>query len=352
MELLLGNCKVQMKNIESNSIDSIITDPPYELGILGKKWDSSGIAYDVEVWKEALRVLKPGGHLLAFGATRTHHRMMVAIEDAGFDIRDCLMHLHGSGFPKNQNIAKAIEKLYSKENKILDEDAKQWEGWGTALKPSYEPIILARKPLSEKTIVKNILKHKTGAINIDESRVESSNGMLGRFPANIIMGCICEENIDGEHTNQECPCYILDKQAPQVGNLYLSKRTKDDRGGSGNSWTNGGKKRGTSNDPTGVYDGVGGASRFFYCSKASKKERNEGINIENKHPTVKSLKLMEYLVRLITPKNGKVLDPFMGSGSTGCACAKLGFDFIGIELNEESFLISQQRINYFKNRKN
>ena len=460
MELLLGNCKDKMKEIESNSVDSIVTDPPYELGFMGKKWDSSGIAYDVEVWNEALRILKPGGHLLAFGGTRTHHRMMVAIEDAGFEIRDCLMWLYGSGFPKSQNVAKAIDKMYGKEGEIIGEkrfgktstgqgrgwnnnnvaatgkqvvrelvsdDAKQWEGWGTALKPAHEPIVLARKQLSEKTIVKNVLKYNTGAINIDESRVATSNGMppysypngpggiwsneyqsknpnaigltntktiknnepskgsdLGRFPANIILECICDEVIAGEnegvvinnknsksandtiyklgisqgeqdaprmykdtgdiHTNPECPCYILNEQAPSVGNAYNGKRKKQSTGGTGYTLTREHKV----GESAGLFDGLSGASKFFYCAKASKGERNEGLDIKNTHPTVKPIKLMEYLVRLITPPNGKVLDPFMGSGSTGCACVKLGFDFTGIELNEESFLISQKRIDYFK----
>ena len=218
MDLILGNCKEEMKKIESDSIDSIVTDPPYELGFMGKKWDSSGIAYDVEVWSEALRILKPGGHLLAFGGARTHHRMMVAIEDAGFEIRDCLMWLYGSGFPKNHNISKAIDKSLGAERKVIGQrqdillkqgadlkrgkrkiaesfnagspernngfktvsadvtapatpEAQQWDGWGTALKPAHEPIVLARKPLTEKTIVKNVLKYNTGAMNIDSSRV-------------------------------------------------------------------------------------------------------------------------------------------------------------------------------------
>jgi len=413
MDLILGNCKDKMKDIESNSIDSIVTDPPYELGFMGKKWDSSGIAYDVEVWIEALRVLKPGGHLLAFGGTRTHHRMMVAIEDAGFEIRDCLMWLYGSGFPKNHNISKAIDKATP-----ATPEAIQWGGWGTALKPAHEPIVLARKPLTEKTIVKNVLKYNTGAINIDESRVSTSDKLVaggnltsqdaddrvgsalgmfqkgtkntfvqnekGRFPANVILGCICDEVIAGEdngvvinnknsksandtiyklgisqgeqdaprmykdtgdiHTNPECPCYILNEQAPSVGNAYNGKRKKQSTGGTGHTLT----KEHKVGESAGLFDGLSGASKFFYCAKASKGERNKGIDIVNTHPTVKPIKLMEYLVRLITPPNGKVLDPFMGSGSTGCACIKLGFNFTGIEMSEESFLISQKRIDYFK----
>ena len=451
MDLILGNCKEEMKKIESDSIDSIVTDPPYELGFMGKKWDSSGIAYDVEVWSEALRILKPGGHLLAFGGARTHHRMMVAIEDAGFEIRDCLMWLYGSGFPKNHNISKAIDKSLGAERKIIGKkkgtyadikrdnktgqdglhggiatnrprvesyittpttsEAIQWDGWGTALKPAHEPIVLARKPLTEKTIVKNVLKYNTGAMNIDSSRVFTEDvlsigsnnrtnatinfGMrddkqaqgqhnLGRFPANIILECICDEVIAGEnegvvinnknsksandtiyklgisqgeqdaprmykdtgdiHTNPECPCYILNEQAPSVGNAYNGKRKKQSTGGTGHTLTREHKV----GESAGLFDGLSGASKFFYCAKASKGERNKGIDIKNTHPTVKPIKLMEYLVRLITPPNGRVLDPFMGSGSTGCACVKLGFDFTGIELSEESFLISQKRIDYFK----
>ena len=210
MEIVLNDCKREMKWMKEDSIDSIVCDPPYELGFMGKKWDASGIAYDVEVWKEALRVLKPGGHLLAFGGTRTHHRLMAAIEDAGFEIRDCLMWVYGSGFPKSHNISKAIDKKAGAKRKVIamgrsgksethtssynmskggtqimggdyeiteakTEDALKWEGWGTALKPAYEPIVLARKPLSEKTIANNVLTHGTGGINIDDCRISFSD---------------------------------------------------------------------------------------------------------------------------------------------------------------------------------
>ena len=389
MELKLGDCKEKMKELESNTFDSIITDPPYELGFMGKTWDSSGIAYDVEVWKEALRILKPGGHLLAFGATKTHHRMMVAIEDAGFQLRDCLMWVYGSGFPKGLNISKAIDKQAGAEREVVGTnpnhrknelglthdtgtmvgephtgdgsitasstpEAQQWEGWGTALKPAYEPIILARKPLSEKTIANNVLLHGTGGINIDGCRIggftntqpsgmnrwnefrhgddkypteETVNVQEGRFPANVIL-----DEVAGQ---------ILDEQS---GVTKSNVRPPNDVSDTGNNITHGAMKgiatqRG--------FDDSGGASRFFYCAKASKKEKNAGIEA-NTHPTVKPIKLMEYLVRLITPPNGRVLDPFMGSGSTGCACVNLGFEFTGIELDEESFWISLKRIKHFK----
>ncbi|MBT9164839.1 MAG: Modification methylase HindIII [candidate division WS2 bacterium] len=263
--------------------------------------------------KECLRVLKPGGYLLSFGGTRTYHRMTCAIEDAGFEIRDCIMWVYSTGFPKSLNIGKQIEK---------------WKGWGTALKPAYEPIVVTRKSISEKNVVLNVLKWGTGGINIgeckigideiqvyhapketfagSESRKSDTNYYenQGRFPANLILECICDE-VKKEtdkikiHTNPECPCYMLDKQSGK-----LNKR---------------------------------GASRFFYVAKASRKEKDMGLpeGQYNLHPTVKSLKLLEYLVKLVTPPNGIVLDPFIGSGTTAIACKKLGFDFIGIEKEKE-----------------
>ncbi|HHW90957.1 MAG TPA: site-specific DNA-methyltransferase, partial [Clostridiales bacterium] len=199
------DCLEGMKLLDDNSVDSIVTDPPYELGFMGKKWDSTGVAYNVELWKECLRVLKPGGHLLAFGGTRTYHRMTCAIEDAGFEIRDCIQWLYGSGFPKSHDISKAIDKKLGAERKVIARkkklqsygyegnnvyggdvdrggiqeitapatpEAQEWEGWGTHLKPANEPIVLARKPISEKTIADNVLKWGTGGINIDDCRIE------------------------------------------------------------------------------------------------------------------------------------------------------------------------------------
>ena len=355
MNLILGDCKEKMKEIESNTFDSIITDPPYELGFMGKKWDSTGIAYDVEVWEEALRILKPGGHLLAFGATRTHHRMMVAIEDAGFEMRDCLMWVYGSGFPKSYNISKAIDKAagakreptglgstscsdfpnkcqghgdkngrYSETIHALPTapstpKAKQWAGWGTALKPAYEPIVLARKPLIG-TIVKNVLTHDVGGMNIDSAR-------FGSFTNTPPSGMVRWN--DYRHGNGK---YESESTVNVAEGRFPTNLIFDEEAGQ-------------------ILDSQGGTtnSRFFYCAKASKKERNAGIG-NNTHPTVKPIKLMEYLVRLITPPNGKVLDPFMGSGSTGGACVNLGFNFTGIELDEESLLISQKRIEHFKNK--
>lgn len=364
IDLYNGDCLEKMREMSECSVDSIVTDPPYGLSFMGKKWD-----YDVpsvEIWKEALRVLKPGGHLLSFGGTRTYHRMVINIEDAGFEIRDQIMWIYGSGFPKSHNMPG---------------------GLGTALKPANEPICLARKPISEKTVASNVLKHGTGAMNIDESRVgtetikhsqdkksfqkwkeldgrqkkevENTGPTFhqGRWPANVIF--------------DEEAGKILDQQSGELGKS---------KGGNSKNVSN--KVYGKYQDeldkkPCGFGDS-GGASRFFYCAKTSNSERNAGLEEfpekqasglpmrsrdgerggkgidgsetdrtskkKNHHPTVKPIKLMTYLIRLITPPNGIVLDPFMGSGSTGIAAAADGFKFIGIEKEEEYFKISQKRI--------
>lgn len=322
-----GDSLELLKTLPENSVDSIVTDPPYGLSFMGKKWD-----YDVpskELWENVIRVLKPGGHLLSFGGTRTYHRMVVALEDAGFEIRDQLQWLFGSGFPKSHNLG---------------------DGWGTALKPANEPIVLARKPLSEKTVALNVLKWGTGALNIDASRIEGippvvpqpafnttgeiynmktgegrsgqmSNSTQGRWPANLLL--------------DETAAEMLDEQS---GISKPKTERTGKRGGKGFGFFDDEK----SANETGVWPGDkgGGASRFFYCAKASKRERGEG----NGHPTVKPLKLMEYLIRLITPPGGIVLDPFMGSGTTGVACKQLGFEFIGIEMNKEYVEIAERRI--------
>ena len=477
MLLLNGDCIEEMQKLidDGKQVDSVVTDPPYHLtsiverfgkegsapaqegtdgafkrastGFMGKEWDGGDIAFRKETWELAYKLLKPGGHLLAFSASRNYHRMAVAIEDAGFEIRDQIMWIYGSGFPKSLNIGKQIDKrrgnndtirvwlksLGSREelakaaqvtprqidhfigentpcpqtltyerfilicdyfknypdwsdsmfpktgkkvgekkhsrsggddyakivgsksnqkiedmNELATDKAKQWEGWGTALKPAHEPIVMARKPLSESSIVGNVLKHGTGAINIDASRVQYAD----------------ENDRSGWHKTggggkgyQDTDTFKIREITPEE----IQERTKDGRfpanvihGGLETEW-----------------------ARYFYCPKTSKSERNQGlddfetkkmgmsggaqskgegydkgqgiglnrvIEKKNTHPTVKPVELMKYLCRLVTPKGGVVLDPFMGSGSTGMAAKDEGFDFIGIEKDEEYFKICESRI--------
>lgn len=539
--IINGDSFEELKKLEDNSVDSIITDPPYDIGFMGKKWDKKSLITNVDFWKECLRVLKPGGHLLSFGHSRTSHRMVTAVEEAGFEIRDTIMWMYGSGFPKSHNVAIAIDKKLGKmghrgvrssfngqktihgenipaakgaeQHQAISEEAKEWQGWGTALKPSYEPVTLARKPLDEKNVADNVMKWGTGAINIDESRVETNNEdfsnvkgrpitkltnnrsdeqslsgpqqqealrklqELGRFPANVILdkeaGELLDEqsgptkasfvrnktdgarpfNNDGEVTNYTTekidveedgkgasryfkqidnspitlarkpleedtiadnvmkwgtgainidesrigtdvittngkgnkfvdnlphgqrtgenvlgvnqehigrfPANVildeeageeLDKQAPKTGNGHRAKTKVTGYGNFG-----GGTQE--YNGPGERLDGLGGASRFFYCAKVSTKERKINCeNIESKggetpkaqgrntHPTVKPVKLMEYLVKLVTKRGGVVLDPFAGSGSTGVACKNLGMKYIMIEREAEYCEIIKARL--------
>lgn len=488
VKLMLGDNISSLKKLPDNSIDSIVSDPPYGLSFMGKKWD-----YDVpsvEFWKEVYRVLKPGGHVLSFGGTRTYHRMTVNIEDAGFEIRDQIMWLYGSGFPKSHNIGKSVDKIQGNEREVVGklenyqdkrglngqanvgENAKPridmditkgqspWEGWGTALKPANEPICVARKPLSEKSVAENVLKWGTGGINIDGCRVGTDtittrvnkgpgdNGIYGnykgmesdseeregRFPANIILECICDEVIKGDrgevkksgfrvggksensvglngiknapdnyndkgdiHTNPMCPCLLLDEQS---GFSKSNCKSGVIEGKDANVFNDGEKKTSGHKKKmmVGNYSDKGGASRFFYQAKVSKKERNMGLDhfedkkrpgqsdvglyssspycidcgktvngtndhtncvegleykpsstkTKNSHPTVKPVSLMAYLCRLITPPGGIVLDPFMGSGSTGIAAGLEGFKFCGMEMDENYFKIAEARINDFE----
>ncbi|SPF51188.1 hypothetical protein SBF1_50072 [Candidatus Desulfosporosinus infrequens] len=390
--IILGDCLEVMKGIPANSIDSGVTDAPYELGFMGKSWDNTGIAYNVAMWKEFLRVLKPGGYLLSFGGSRTYHRMACAIEDAGFEIRDQIMWIYGSGFPKSYNIAKGIEgkllygsantKDYCKLEKTnfqqqgmgfnnihleqgdrpasyelggtfdLDaqtDEAKQWDGWGTALKPAHEPIVVARKPLSEKTVAANVLKWGTGGININDSRIgtnddrgrpprtpntvygngkgtnltESQSNPLGRFPANIIF--------------DEVAAAVLDEQTGILKSGTGAKKGVSSKGYQANAYARESRPEGTEMIS---YGDSGGASRFFYCAKASKRERGEG----NNHPTVKPLDLMKYLIKLVTPQGGTVLDPFIGSGTTALAAKGVGCHFIGIDKEKAYAGIARARI--------
>ena len=329
--LILGDCLDKLKDLEDDSVDSIVTDSPYGLSFMGQKWD-----YDVpsiDIWKECLRVLKPGGHLLSFSGSRTYHRMAVNIEDAGFEIRDQIMWVYGSGFPKSHNLKD------------------EWEGWGTALKPAHEPIVLARKPF-KGTVANNVSIYGTGALNINGCRVNNENNKesQGRWTANFIHDG-SEEVLELFPNNKSSSGGFAGLQDKYVGGKIINKV------------------------PRTGYDDEGSAARFFYCSKANKRDRNEGcedlelkpagsmdannplcgsgpiagakpVYAHNNHPTVKPTDLMRYLCRLVTPKNGTVLDPFMGSGSTGKAAILEGFSFIGIEMSEEYMKIAEKRINF------
>lgn len=382
---MLGDCLERMKELPDNSVDSIVTDPPYGLSFMGKHWDK-GVP-SAEIWAEALRVLKPGGHLLAFAGTRTQHRMAVNIEDAGFEIRDMIAWVYGSGFPKSLNVSKAIDKAAGAEREIsgvayyadgraknnsgtaksgysgglasegagvrmktapATEAAKQWDGWGTALKPALEPITVARKPF-KGTVAANVQEHGTGAINIDECRVPSDDGECRSRPPrteNRIYGGGKGASATESHHNESgrWPANLIHDGSDEV--LELFPHTKSGAR-NGVKSKHGGKHGGV----YGAFEGgdsgnnfeasSGSAARFFYCAKASKKDRGDG----NKHPTVKPTDLMRYLCRLVTPPNGIVLDPFVGSGSTGKAAVLEGFSFVGIELESESFDIAKQRIN-------
>jgi DNA modification methylase len=361
INLLNGDCLEQMKTLEDNSVDSIVSDPPYGISFMAKKWD-----YDVpsvEVWKEAMRVLKPGGHALIACGTRTQHRMVVNIEDAGFEIRDVVSWIYGSGFPKSLNISKAIDKAAGspqgttyepnfKNNDFgkgmgggkadttsepITEAAKQWDGWGTALKPSSEFFTLCRKPLSEKTIAANVLKWGTGGINIDGCRVgtemiEGSRGAGGQNGKYSPIGA-------GSYSHQgRFPANLIHDGSQEVLELFPETKT-----GSVKPYKNKGCniQMNASKEITSTHTGdQGSAARYFYCAKASKKDREEG----NIHPTVKPTALMAYLCRLITPTGGVVLDPYMGSGSTGKAAVQEGFSFVGIELDDQYYDICKARI--------
>lgn len=489
-ELRNGNCKELIKQLADNTIDAIVTDPPYELGFMGKKWDATGIAYDAELWAECLRVLKPGGHLLAFSGSRTYHRMAVAIEDAGFDIRDQIMWVYGSGFPKSHDVSKAIDKLDAKdeqkqrqykftawvrsqnvtanqineatgtfmgshyttdkaqpavmtrehleqcrylftevpewvereadkrsvesrnfaEREILGkremidttkaragftgvthspnykgekrmvnitapatDAAKEWNGWGTALKPAHEPICVARKPLIG-TVAENVLQYGTGAFNIDGCRVGSElkplfeNGVKReRERSSYDTG---GSNRTGEFTTQgRWPANLIhDGSAevlagfPETVSKWGEQKQNNSVSGSHLNFAN--RNFEIANNFIGDR---GSAARFFYCAKASKRDRDEGVAgvgalragvgalrdggrqsmpRHNHHPTVKPTELMRYLCRLITPPNGLILDPFTGSGSTGKAAILEGFRFLGFEMEPQYIEIATARIEH------
>lgn len=374
-----GNNLDVLPTLPDNSVDAIVTDPPYELGFMGKSWDSSGIAYSVELWQECLRVLKPGGHLLAFSGSRTYHRQTVAIEDAGFEIRDMVAWISNKTFPKSHNISKAIDKAAGAEREVIGtnqnvvrdakvaggsdfggftkanaditapatDDAKKWEGWGTALKPTVEPIVLARKPLIG-TVAENVLAYGTGGLNIDATRIGTETITINTFDNGAKpFGDAVGEPYTSKQTEGRFPAnVILDETAAQIVDEQSgTSKPKPERTG-----IRGGKKQfdgGWNKNSVGTWvaDPGGGASRFFYVARASKKDRNDGTN-GNTHPTVKPTDLMTYLIKLITPPGGTVLDPFTGSGSTGKAAILNGNKFIGIELTDDYHPIIEGRLTH------
>ena len=290
--------------------DSVVTDPPYGIEYLGNSWDSykNCVAFKEETWKSISKTLKPGGYLLIFGASKTFHRLVSAVEDSELKIKDVLMWLYGQGMPKSQNMGKKNPN---------------WEGWGTGLKPCYEPILLAQKPIEEKTIVKNLEKHGVGAMNIEESRLDS-----GRWPGNVIH--------DGSDEVEKQFAKFGDR-----GNGWSRNYGVEDYQGRqyGGGVFGGGGYIGET-----TYCDEGTASRFFYSTKSSVKERTHNRTIENDHPTVKNLELMKYLIKLITPTGGTVFDPFAGSGTTLIAAKDIGFDSVGVEMSEEYCEIIRNRI--------
>lgn len=380
-----GDCRQVMSELGEASVDAIVTDPPYELAFMGKGWDASGIAYDRRVWENAWHVLKPGGHLLAFGGTRTWHRLAAAIEDAGFEIRDSIAWMYGSGFPKSLDVSKAIDKAAGAEREVVGSDTKarstsgksalptltgttvyetwditapatpaaqQWQGWGTALKPAFEPIVVARKPLIG-TVAENVLAHGTGALNIDGCRIPSDDGFEKAWdkPVSTNIGA-------GDYVNTSTRQVIdLSANKPTGGrwpaNVILdeSQAAELDKQ-SGITISHKGGERSSANAMWGrpnhsisgdqEYADFGGASRFFYTAKANSSERPRVDGVA--HPTVKPLDLMRYLVRLVTPPGGTVLEPFAGSGTTLEACVMEGFHAIGIELTDEYLPLIRQRL--------
>jgi len=423
-KVFFGSCLDVLPTLADNSVDAIVTDPPYELGFMGKSWDNSGIAYNVDVWRECLRVLKPGGHLLAFGGSRTWHRLAVAIEDAGFEMRDSIAWLYGSGFPKSMNIAKAIDKASGYEGEVigtetvdigmqggsmhagrgmqlaerqirsLSPEAQTWDGWGTALKPAFEPIVVGRKPLIG-TVAENVLEWGVGGLNIDATRIGTDTISVHNAPTGSFAGGEQDRGSDTnsykEHVGRWPANIILDEYTAQL--LDKESGISKSVGGNQNNRKTAksfisGTKTTQSNVPSG-YGDIGGASRFFYVAKANKKDRNEGLDNlvaqesagkgnglgrlcaicgasilkpcecpdrtfvnppkQNFHPTVKPTALMQYLVRLVTPQGGTVLDPFTGSGSTGKAALLENKQFIGIELTEEYLPIIAGRLAHAAN---
>jgi site-specific DNA-methyltransferase (adenine-specific) len=388
--LYAGDCIEVMMQMPEASVDAIVTDPPYGLEFMGRDWDGFGTPLGFQTWteswaREALRILKPGGHLLAFAGTRTYHRMASGVEDAGFEIRDCIAWMYGSGFPKSLDVSKAIDKAAGAErdryersafggnfsddngttygtaidNTAITSEAEAWNGWGTALKPAYEPIVVARKPLIG-TVAANVLEHGTGALNIDACRIDmgdeydpakmqrqqrsdgsvqfGSAGLIGseistykpagRWPANVALDATAAAMLD-EQSGQTSynPIGTFGKQRgdqrPDTAAAFAVRKDGDGVFG---------------------YGDTGGASRFFYTAKASRHDRNAGGLADNTHPTVKPTELMRWLIRLVTPPGGIILDPFGGSGSTGLAARAENTRCILIEREPEYLQIIRDRL--------
>lgn len=404
--LLRGDCLVELARIPDGSVDAVVTDPPYGLEFMGKAWDKY-TPLDFELWcakwaAECLRILKPGGHMLAFGGSRTWHRLAAGIEDAGFEIRDSIAWIYGSGFPKSMDVSKAIEAKIltggsgpsnlrrvamgdeyvphpsagthgygsdgiftgavgkarsieerdpAKAKPLTTDAAREWEGWGTALKPAFEPVVVARKPLGEKTVAANVLAHGTGALNIDATRIgtderhNASSGnasvvglgtswnatetsgrpAVGRWPANVAL--------------DESQAAALDEQAPKTG--AAAKASGPTLRGRHDTAVAYGARNGLEGEPA-FHGDSGGASRFFYVAKAPKSERP--VVDGTAHPTVKPLALMRWLCRLVTPPGGVVVDPFAGSGTTLEAAYLEGFEAIGVEMTPEYWPLIAARI--------
>jgi site-specific DNA-methyltransferase (adenine-specific) len=392
-----GDCLDVLANMRDESVHAVVCDPPYNLSFMGKHWDTHKSPRHFQEWVEdwaieCLRVLKPGGHMIMFGGSRTFHRAVCGVEDAGFEIRDTLMWLYGSGFPKSTDISKQIDKSlgakrevvgigkhptlkdaskidrqdthqFHGKNNIKDEweitepateESKHWEGWGTALKPAHEPILLARKPING-TVVNNVLTHGVGGLNIDACRIElngdsvsnhsrgkdsakskgiygdsksqethtTSGQLLGRWPANIV------------HDGSEEVLQLF----PESSVTGVRSRKSKKMIVKGTQWLN-------NNHQSVEHTDSGSTARFFYCAKTATKERN--LSVENHHPTVKPVALMRWLVRMVTPKGGIVVDPFTGSGSTGIATRLEGHRFFGIEREAEYVKVARERIADYK----
>lgn len=403
------------KNYDGELFDGILCDPPYELGFMGKSWDSSGIAFDAGMWADLLKLLKPGGHLLAFSGSRTYHRMAVAIEDAGFEIRDMIEWVYGSGFPKSLNIGKAVDKIQGNEREVTEgrqiasslgsntmdggkanQDYKytkgtsEWEGYGTALKPAHEPCVLARKPL-EGTVANNVLKHGTGGLNIDGTRVAGDMGAdraLGKPRIDTDKYGKANPTLNPQSPLGRFPANLIHDGSPEVEAVF--PQTKGDNRTSKSTYDKGIWGNAKPVESTALYSDSGSASRYFYTAKASKRERNAGLDdmpdmpmamsnqakaelkrgntdfaghkegdwngvkmLKNHHPTVKPLSLTKYLATLIKPPTGgRLLVPFSGSGSEMIGALQAGWEYVeGVELTEEYIPIAEARIKYWTNLK-